>query len=202
MGSIIPQDYQRVHNNFLTKEESKEITEILFCEEETILKLPNTQNNSYYSGLTQQFNVYNWLNNPAIKEYNIPKRIFNLPEFTNKEFIIVQCWANILRYGQELGTHIHAESKDLYPHIPSNFYACNLFLSGPTHIGTTIENRHHENSVGELTILSAYTEHRVPVNSTHTPRVSLALDIYFERSHYNLSNNQPNRFSLYLRNND
>ena len=202
MDTIIPRDYIRVHNQFLTKEESKEITEILFREEQTILDLPNTQNNSYYSGLTQQFNVYNWLNNPAFAQYNIPQRIFNLPEFENKEFIIVQCWANILRYGEELGTHIHALKKDLYPHKPSNFYACNLFLSGPTHIGTTIENTHHENSVGELTILSAYTEHRVPINSTHTPRVSLALDIYFERCHYHLNETEPKRFSLYERNTD
>lgn len=177
------------------------ISHVLFEEENNILNIPNPDDNSYYSGLTRQFNVYNWLNHPQIQEYNIPNRLYTLPEFKDKDFLIIQCWANILRYGEELGIHTHAEPEK-YPNREGNFYACNLFIDGPTHIGTTIENTHHENSVGELTILSAYTEHRVPVNSTHTPRVSLALDIYFERQHYSLADTYPNRFNLYERNND
>ena len=70
----------RSQYNLFTPEECNRLSKILLRDERMVLSIPNNQQSSY-SGTTHQFPVYNWLNNPDLEIFDIPKRLFTLPEF-------------------------------------------------------------------------------------------------------------------------
>ena len=132
----------RSQYEFFTPKECTRISKILLRDEPMVLDIPNTDNNSY-EGLTHQFPVYNWLNNPDILQFDIPKRLFTLPEFRQEKVLYVQCWANILRQGQNIPYHQHGNPKT---NDGVEFYASNTFISGPETTGTYYDDAYERNS--------------------------------------------------------
>jgi hypothetical protein len=141
-----------------------------------VLSIPNNQQSSY-SGTTHQFPVYNWLNNPDLEIFDIPKRLFTLPEFQDEEILYVQCWANILRQGENIPPHTHAEGT--LPKFHS-FYASNTFISGPEETGTHYNDAYERNSQGIMHLIGSMVEHGVNSHMSNTPRISMAMDIYHD----------------------
>lgn len=200
MGHLIPTDFHEDYADFLTPQECQEISIIILNSEKNILNIDNHLDNSYYSGTTKQFNVYNWLNHPDFAKYNIHERIFNLPIFAHCNTLMVQCWANILRFKERIGEHVHAVTN---PNAPqSSFYACNLFISGNTNTTTWYEDTGYTpNAIGTLSCISPHMLHKVPTHLFSTPRISMAMDIYMNPHTFYMCEQEPNRFNLYERSN-
>ncbi len=167
---------------FFTPEECADLSKILLRDERMVLDIPNIEEHPYYTGLTVQHNVYNWLDNPDLLIYDIPKRLFRLPEFQQEEVLYVQCWVNILRQGENIQDHIHGyDGTDPHHDIESQFYACNIFIDGPIDTGTYYNDTYERNTIGQMELLSSMIPHGVRTHMSHTPRISMAMDIYHDK---------------------
>ncbi len=166
----------RSQYNLFTPEECNRLSKILLRDERMVLSIPNNQQSSY-SGTTHQFPVYNWLNNPDLEIFDIPKRLFTLPEFSQEKVLYVQCWVNILRQGENIPTHFHAGETYLEY---NNFYASNTFISGPEETGTHYNDTYERNSQGIMHLIGSMVEHGVNTHMSNTPRISMAMDIYHD----------------------
>ena len=170
--------------NFFTEDECKHIGYILTRDEHKILEIKNTSK-SVYKGLTKQHQVYNWLQHPDIRPLNIPKRIFQLPEFQDEDELRIQCWGNILRHGEDLLTHNHGhdiEDEEKQAGM-QHFYAMNTFIDGQdpsyTHYDDTGKT---ENVRGELHVIGCLLMHGVRRNMYKKPRISLAMDVHLKEA--------------------
>lgn len=167
----------RSEYTLFTPEECINLSKILQRDESDILSIPNNDDRTIYKGLTKQFSVYNWLNNPDLQIYDIPKRLFTLPEFQKEEVLYVQCWVNILRQGENIPLHEHGN-----PDIPEwfEFYASNTFISGPEDTGTYYNDTYERNTIGQMHLIGSMIPHEVKTHMSNTPRISMAMDIYHE----------------------
>ena len=80
-----------------------------------------------YYGLTQTYDRYNWLHNPALSHLKLDQRLFDLPEFEDWNYMVTQCWGNRLQVGESLSRHYHGAQ------VPddirrNNFYSANIYL--------------------------------------------------------------------------
>lgn len=176
MGFItIPDPYShRSKYTLFTPEECIRLSKILLRDERMVLDIPNDDDN-LYEGLTHQFPVYNWLNNPDLLEFDIPKRLFTLPEFQDESILYVQCWVNILRQGEKIPHHVHGHPKELGH---KDFYASNTFISGPEDTGTHYNDTYERNEIGTMNLIGSMVPHEVKTHMSHTPRISMAMDIH------------------------
>lgn len=202
----------RVYESFLTQEECAHISNILLRDEEQILNIPNPDRDTKpYQGLTSQHMVYNWLYHPDIEPLNIPQRLLDLDIFQDNNQLNIQCWGNILHQGQNIPLHQHHgdESEDTtldarIHHEKAPLYALNIFLDGNTPCYTHYEDTGKTlNIIGDLHLVGAYLRHEVKTNINRQPRISLAMDVFFddfedtERWGFHLHE----RFFTYRRNN-
>ena len=173
-------------SDFLSEEECEHIAYILRRDEHKILAIPNQDKNHFYQGTTKQYSVYNLLTHPDIRPLNIPDRIFNLPMYADFDELWVQCWGNILHQEQNLPLHTHAEEETQNP-----FLACSIYLDGRDPCYTHWDGEPQLNVRGTLHCAGMLHPHEVKTNIHHTPRISMAFDIYHNHDRYL---NQHNRF--------
>ena len=200
--------YQSIQKEFLTPHECNVIREELFKHEEEVLSIPQEKlHDQDYEGLTRQHRVFNWLTNPRISRLVLPNKLFQIEPFNTWDSAYIQCRGNILRQGEKLQEHCHRgdDSNWVYSHdtkeIPTENIqmAVNIFISGHTDTGTTIEGKKHENSIGEVTVFGECVLHEVKTNFHQQPRVSMAFDLYNQDYPSNTKEdqklkNQPWRF--------
>jgi len=169
---MIDKEHHTSYKEFLSPIECKRLSAFVLAEEQRVLSIPNPYGTTY-EGLTAQHQVYNWLSHPTLKVLNIPQRLFDLPDFHGTNHIAIQCWMNVLRQTERIGTHSHGSEHD-------GFYAINLFLSGNPSTGTHYEEKHSINEIGELHICSNSVEHSVPSHLFREPRISMAMDVFID----------------------
>jgi len=164
--------YHKEYPNFLTIEECKHLSHVIQEDAETIKqKHPlNPKHTTSYTGLTQYFEVYNWLNHPKVALLNIPQRLLGLEEFKDWNSALIQCWCNMLHQGQDLPEHTHSGQ--------GTQYALNIFIDGNPTTGTTYKDKTIPNQQGTLTMLGCSVLHQVKTNIYQSPRISMALDIH------------------------
>ena len=171
----ISKGHHNHYQEFLSPIECKRLSAFVLSEEQRVLDIPNPYP-SGYKGLTGQHSVYNWLSHPTLKVLNIPQRLFELPDFEDTTHVAIQCWMNILRQQERIGTHEHGSD----PNNPSPpFYAINIFLSGNPTTGTHYEDiGHSPNTLGDIHIIENTLAHSVPSQLFREPRISMAMDVF------------------------
>lgn len=188
-----PYYYNEV-DTFFTPDECDYMTRIVLRDEEEIKSIPNPSKKPY-KGLTKQHDVYNWLNHPDFQRLNIPQRLLGLDEFKDLDWVLLQCWCNVLRQGEDLHRHFHEYHGGLI--------ACNIFLSGNPKTGThyyrDARSSYTPNEVGKLTIVGHRLEHEVKTNIYQTPRVSMALDVNLRTPMKQNNVSFQNRYVLYCK---
>ena len=166
-------------NNFLFKkvilnnDELNFIKDYILEHEDEIKKLgPDDYVGTSDNSLTGRHKCFNWLTTP-IGDILIPKLRNVFKELKLTYPIGVQCWANTFRYDEGITKHSHGDWK---------FLCSNLFLDGPTDIGTYYFEESnwnkYESVKGELTLFNSLLGHYVPNNKTDNIRMSIAMDIY------------------------
>ena len=181
--TVIDKNHHNTYEHFLTEDECESIKVTALANEEHILNIPNPHPTNY-EGLTAQHTVYNWLSNNTIRLLNIPQRLFDLPDFEDTTTIAIQCWMNILRQQERIGTHSHGAEHD-------GFYAINIFISGNTTTGTHYEDiGYRPNTIGEISIASNSLDHGVPSHLFREPRISMAMDIWLDEYPDELENDE------------
>lgn len=176
--------YHKRYPRFLTPEECQEIIEVI--EEYKDVVPRGTFEETGYYGLTQTYDRYNWLHNPALAHLNLDQRIFELPEFEDWDYMVTQCWGNRLQVGESLSRHYHGAQ------VPDDirrntFYSANIYLAGEDNITWYEDWGDTYNGVGDIHIFSCNLEHEVYTNTGSDIRYSMAIDIYNEY-HDNMHN--------------
>ena len=188
----VSNEHHNYYQDFLSPIECERLSSFVLTEEPKVLSIPNPFT-SPHTGLTAQHRVYNWLSHPTLKTLDIPKRLFNLPDFKDTKHIVIMSWMNVLRQTQRIAIHNHDHSFFHPPVEPNSFYSCNVFLSGNTTTGAIYEDSGYTQSeLGEIHIVSNLLDHSVPSHLFTEPRISMALDVWIDDYPNELDNNEQN----------
>ena len=177
----IDPNHHNTYQGFLSELECGLLSTFIQQHENYVLGLENPYL-SGYTGLTAQHSIYNWLSHHEFQRLNIPQRLYDLPDFKDVTNMTIQSWCNIIRQGERLQTHKHNHPEDTT--FANGFYAINVFISGNPSTGTHYEDVGYiPNTVGDINIISAELEHKVPSHLFREPRVSFAMDVYTDPKH-------------------
>lgn len=193
-------DY-KVGTSFCSDIDTTSLSKFLLEKEKEVKKLPSAIGNGGkfsdgYTGLGvnsttakfQSYNILTW-DNQEIKKLksNIAKSII---EYNNgcgnktPDNLWIQCWFNVLRFGQKIKPHLH----NVYP---------NSYLSG--HFNAQVENTstvymspinqlndpyliEKKNKNGEITIFPSYILHYTTPHYSFKPRITIAFDVLCKSS--------------------
>jgi len=115
------------------------------------------------------FNVLNWWGINSLKYWI--KKSYNLYTQTENKSIYVQCWANVMRYGQQIKQHRH--SCIYHPYEVSG----NLIISSNRSISTYYNGQPVENQNGTITLFPSNLLHWTDQYMGNDMRVTVAFDI-------------------------
>jgi len=74
------------------------------------------------------------------------------------------------------------------------FTSVNIFLQGPTDVGTIYNSKKEINKVGQIAIFGSRLVHSVPPNPYNNVRISMAMDVYTDPRQFQLYKDYPQRF--------
>ena len=99
----------------------------------------------------------------------------------------IQCWVNVLRFGQRIKPHLHCVDSTCYL---SGHYTvqCNntstVYISPENQINDPYEIN-VENKPGSMTIFPSYVPHYTTRHYSFTPRITIAFDIFLNKDKEN-----------------
>jgi hypothetical protein len=155
----------------LSDEECDFIADWVLSNEDYIKSFgPDVYKGTSENSLTGRYNVFNYLNVPELESILAPKLKKSFLEIGVSNPLGIQCWGNIFRKNEGIGTHKHG---------PMDFFCGNIFIKGPTRPGTFYAQYGPiENERGVLTLFKSSDMHGVPPNQSDEVRISLAFDAF------------------------
>lgn len=128
-----------------------------------------------YDSLTSRschFNVMNWWGVSSLKK-EIKKSYFDFTKI-KKQPLYVQCWANVMRNGEEIKYHTH---RGYYATVQYGSVSGNLFISSDVLTHTHYEKFSIPNEPGVITLFPSFVGHRTDKYIGNEERISIAFDI-------------------------
>jgi hypothetical protein len=110
-----------------------------------------------------------------------------------RESVYIQCWANMLRFGQDINWHHHS---DAHADAPREF----AYVSGNLCIHADDTKTYYRNPCadtdivgidnidGEMILFPSFIQHATDKNMTQTPRISIAFDIITQEIYQQIDN--------------
>jgi hypothetical protein len=148
------------------------------------------------NSLTSRFAYYNLLSIDDSQIKLLHKEIINMHDTfiemldVSKQRLHIQCWANVMRNGEQIKTHVHKSDKFTYlsGHITVQ---CNIKKNktSTVYVNPMIEKPHIKefqtllevsNSVGEISIFNSNIPHYTTKHIGKKERITIAFDIFTE----------------------
>ena len=185
-----PQWDFRVGNSMCEDIDTNSLSKFLLSKEKEIKKLPIVLDFDGYTGLgsnsttsrSQQYNILSW-NHSEIKKLksNIAKNIilYN-DECGNKTpQLWIQCWYNVLRFGQSIKPHSHSVTPICYlsGHFNVQVNDTSTVYMSPINQLNDPEVIDIKNIPGKLTLFPSYIFHYTTPHYSFKPRITIAFDI-------------------------
>ena len=185
-----PQWDFRVGNSMCEDIDTNSLSKFLLSKEKEIKKLPIVSDFDGYTGLgsnsttsrAQQYNIFSW-NHPEIRKLksNIAKNIilYN-DECGNKTpQLWIQCWYNVLRFGQSIKPHSHSVTPICYlsGHFNVQVNNTSTVYMSPINQLNDPEVIDIKNIPGKLTLFPSYIFHYTTPHYSFKPRITIAFDI-------------------------
>ena len=185
-----PQWDFRVGNSMCEDIDTNSLSKFLLSKEKEIKKLPIVSDFDGYTGLgsnsttsrAQQYNIFSW-NHPEIRKLksNIAKNIilYN-DECGNKTpQLWIQCWYNVLRFGQSIKPHSHSVTPICYlsGHFNVQVNDTSTVYMSPINQLNDPEVIDIKNIPGKLTLFPSYIFHYTTPHYSFKPRITIAFDI-------------------------
>jgi hypothetical protein len=181
------------------------LSEFLLEKEKEVKKLPIEYYNGDkifdgYTGLgansttskSNQYNILSWEHSEITKlKQNIIKNVITYNNGCGNETpneLWVQCWYNVLRFGQNIKPHLHGTHPDSYLSGHFNVQVedtSTVYMSPINQINDPdVIDIKNENS--EMTLFPSYIFHYTTPHYSSNPRITLAFDInlYQIKSHF------------------
>ena len=195
-----PQWDFRVGNSMCENIDTNSLSKFLLSKEKEVKKLPTAISNDGrdsdgYTGLGsksttakfQSYNILKW-DHPEIKKLrsNIARSII---EFNNEcgnktpNQLWVQCWYNVLRFGQKIRPHHHSVNPNCYLSGHFNVQVNNtstVYMSPINQINDP-ELIDIKNIPGELTVFPSYIFHYTTTHYSFKSRVTIAFDVNLQK---------------------
>ena len=185
-----PQWDFRVGNSMCEDIDTNSLSKFLLSKEKEIKKLPIVSGFDGYTGLgsnsttsrAHQYNILSW-NHPEIRKLksNIAKNIilYN-DECGNKTpQLWIQCWYNVLRFGQSIKPHSHSVTPICYlsGHFNVQVNDTSTVYMSPINQLNDPEVIDVKNIPGKLTLFPSYIFHYTTPHYSFKPRITIAFDL-------------------------
>ena len=125
---------------------------------------------------SSHYNLLNWWGTGPLKKWiRNGYEKYNKIKDKNKP-LYVQCWANVMRKGEQIGSHQHRDHR-----IPPHKYTCghlSVQVDGST--STYYEDHPILNECGTMTFFPAYMYHWTDRYENDSERITVAFDIFSE----------------------
>jgi hypothetical protein len=187
-----------IYENFLSSINFKKLTS-------TILKLEKSLLNKYksyeikgdgYTGLgnnslTSRYQKYNLLNIKDTEIIKIKKQIIlhhnlflkkmNLDPYPS---LYIQCWANVIRKGEKINTHLHGIEPFIYlgGHICVQCENTNTYYVNPANQINDPQVYQSKNEIGKISLFQNYIPHYTDVHLSNSERITIAFDLLVDRT--------------------
>lgn len=145
-----------------------------------------------YTGLGNQsltarwfkFNVFKWEEDEIQKlKAEIKKKYLAFLDQTNtpRGEVLIQCWANVLRDGQEMNMHSHCwnEYGYLSGHITVQCDKTSTVYVNPYTQISKADKYSQQNKVGNITFFPSYVPHYTTKHTGNAERISIAFDLIY-----------------------
>tara|TARA_A100001515_G_scaffold37699_1_gene29652 strand:- start:25 stop:681 length:657 start_codon:yes stop_codon:yes gene_type:complete len=198
-----PQWDFRVGTSICEDIDTNSLSELLLLKEKEVKKLPTTvidgAESDGYTGLGlksttakfQSYNILTW-DHPEIKKLksNIAKSVIDYNnECGNKtpDILWIQCWYNVLRFGQKIRPHHHSVSPDCYlsGHFNVQVNDTSTVYMSPINQLNDPEVIDIKNKVGDMTLFPSYIFHYTTPHYSFKPRITIAFDLNLHKSYDN-----------------
>ena len=138
------------------------------------------------NSLTSRSNLYNLLtwNDPDIDK--IKNNILKIHDiflkrlgYRSRKKLYIQCWANVLRKGEQIKPHIHSIGPDCYlgGHITVKTTKTSTYYMNPVDQINFPQVHQSENKSGKITLFQNCLPHYTDVYNGSTERISIAFDL-------------------------
>ena len=195
-----PQWDFRVGNSLCEDVDINSLSKFLLSKEKEIKKLPTAvgvggAETDGYTGLGlntttakfQSYNILTW-SHPEIKKLR-SNIIRNIIEYNNKcgnktpNVLWIQCWYNVLRFGQKIKPHMHTMGPCSYlsGHFNVQVNDTSTVYMSPANQINDPEVIDIKNVPGELTLFPSYIFHYTTPHYSFKPRITIAFDVSLNR---------------------
>ena len=185
-----PQWDFRVGNSMCEDIDTNSLSKFLLSKEKEIKKLPIESNFDGYTGLgsnsttsrSRQYNILSW-NHPEIGKLksNIAKNIilYNGECGNKTPQLWIECWYNVLRFGQSIKPHSHSVTPICYlsGHFNVQVNDTSTVYMSPINQLNDPEVIDIKNIPGKLTLFPSYIFHYTTPHYSFKPRITIAFDI-------------------------
>ena len=198
-----PQWDFRVGTSICEDIDTNSLSELLLLKEKEVKKLPTTvidgAESDGYTGLGsksttakfQSYNILTW-DHPEIKKLrsNIAKSVIDFnDECGNKtpNVLWIQCWYNVLRFGQKIRPHHHSVSPDCYlsGHFNVQVNDTSTVYMSPINQLNDPQVIDIKNKVGDMTLFPSYIFHYTTPHYSFKPRITIAFDLNLHNTYDN-----------------
>jgi len=179
--------------SFIDHIDFKDMAKFILNKEKDILKLPYSRDG--YTGLGKKsittrfnkFNVLKWKNknikllkNTILKFHHYILQHFKQP--IPKE-LYIQCWANIMRKGEQIKPHLHDVSPTGYlgGHICVQCDNTSTYYINPINQINDPETHSSENKVGKITLFQSNIPHYTDIHKSNNERITIAFDLQIHK---------------------
>ena len=199
-----PQWDFRVGTSVCKDIDTNSLSRFLLSKEKEVKKLPTSlgKNNTSSDGYTglgsrsttakfQSYNILTW-DHPEIKKLksNIAKSVIDFNDKCGNKtpnILWIQCWYNVLRFGQKIRPHHHSIYPDCYLSGHFNVQVNNtstMYMSPINQLNDpdVIDIR---NKVGDMTLFPSYIFHYTTPHYSFKPRITIAFDVNLHKSYDN-----------------
>ena len=180
-----------VMENYITDIDFKKIAEIILSKEKQIIKdnpttIPHDTDggtglgNNSLTSKYQAFNVFLWqdeeIQKLKIQLFNVYLKLLNLCNIPRSK-TWMQCWANVLRDGEQIQTHAHSVNSYYYlgGHICVQCTDSSTVYINPK---DNTDIKFSKNNVGKFTIFQNNIPHYTTKHIGNTERITIAFDLF------------------------
>ena len=118
------------------------------------------------------YNVLDWKEAHELKKGL--RQHYDIYTHSIGELIYVQCWANVMRKGEQIRKHFHGGT--IYDHVSGHFYV-NVDTTTSTHYVLPTKTLEHKNKNGVMTLFPSAIPHYTNQYDGKGTRITIAFDI-------------------------